>query len=153
MSITVGHENLHAVVNTYHPGNSQTSFTIPVPYFDGTSVNTIPITFVTSATTVTTSTYANSDFDTGNTMWEMTSYNGWAPAVTDGNYTTGTGIACYASYQFEGTVTSSFNAPLNGSGSIRYQYVMGEPHDESSVVILHMTASTRTAYSSIEIIP
>lgn len=149
VTITVESANELCLIqnNTWAPGSSETTFTIPLPYINSDDeFDLFDITVVTSSTTVTT----NSSTDPTRVTWQMYKQNGFANSLTDGDSTTESGIPVRVDFIHDAYITSTITRTFYTSGNIRYTYVLSYPTENLTVSEI-VTCSRFT--TTVRIIP
>lgn len=155
ISLCSQYPHLILTTNGYFPQNSQTNFSMFVPYVTVSNIG-VPSISVTELDIITSTTKATASAGSSGTSlikvdWELASTFGFNSSMYDGNSQTETGMIVSAGYTYADNFSSPLNTSFLTTARIRYQYFVQVSGTDS--IVLHMTTETKSLRSSVKLLP
>ena len=139
---------LHIDGTNYKPKTGTTTITVPIPYYLNSSFGTIAANIRISSVKATTS--GSSPHYNQKINWVINHSVGITGM--DGTYTSQKGLPVYASYKYEGTVSSQKTAKLTASAYITYT-VYVENAIYGTTTSYSFTTATKSCTGNVTILP
>lgn len=151
ITVTGQHEYFKIMPKSYTPQDSETIFTVPIPFYTKISgFQIVDANFVTSKTSATPRKYnLASNYD--NVIdWDMSKVGGWESAEFDGDYNTNTGMSVMIEYGIFGDIQNNMSEFVSATTCIRYEYFLQTP---TAVLTLNISTPSLTVRSLMTFIP
>ena len=138
---------LHVDGTNYNPKTGTTKLTVPIPYYVNGSYNTVALNMTINS--VTASTSGSSPHYNQKINWSVSKTGGMLGI--DGTYSTNTGLPTFASYKYEGSITSDKTAKLTATASIVYN-VYVEDSIYGTITTYSFTTGDKSCTSTVKIL-